>query len=298
MSPIIFLSFGIPGNLMIIYILLQKKFIDISSFRYLLVSSFVDIGTLVLAFANYNPQYFSYLHERIACKTFTYTISLVPQISAWIASLCSFDRLLTVKYSMTSQFRNKLVYQVIAISIIFAVLMVANVPYIMFYDIITWRNYSFCAVVTAEQSIIADVIYNTFLTIIPFFIMVITTWMILYHFMVQNKKLKNDKKYKKDVAFTKVIFAINLWFLVCNLPYAIVQLTADFARFQLTDYLRAVVLLCFSCTSFLTYSYPAFNFFVYFFSNRLFREHFYSLLKLKRNKRFSNSSTIHNKTKA
>ena len=107
-SPIIFLSFGIPGNLMIIYILLQKKFIDISSFRYLLVSSFVDIGTLVLAFANYNPQYFSYLHERIACKTFTYTISLVPQISAWIASLCSFDRLLTVKYSMTSQLRHSL----------------------------------------------------------------------------------------------------------------------------------------------------------------------------------------------
>jgi hypothetical protein len=96
-----------------------------------------------------------------------------------------------------------------------------------------------------------------------------------------NKKidLMKNKFSKKEINCMKVMLSMNCLFLVCNLPYCIQKLVFDaLSLFDITSDYRDLIT---GLTMFLVYIQNSCSFFVYLIFNKVFRNYFLSMIKLK-----------------
>ena len=273
-SSTVLTAFGIIGNTLVLYILSQKEMRKVSIFRYLIAASVFDIMNCLTLWPYNYPNFFLMNTYSLSCKLQFYIANTFFAAGPWFILLSSLDRLIIVYYPYSLKFRKMFKFQALEMGTLLTVLMIINLPFYFYTDIIDADNDTYCGYVeeTEFMSFYLD-LYAAFLDVlIPFLLMILSTGLICYRLMFKKTALpRNERKYKKDKQLVKVLITIDAFFLTCNLPYYIFVVTVDalsinyFGTF-LYDALDA-----------LTVVYNAFDFFVFFFSNTLFRDHVYSL---------------------
>jgi hypothetical protein len=110
---------GLVGNTLVFYILTRPKFLKQSIFRYFLVTTGNNSFVLLTMWFYCMPDLFLMNSNSLSCKLTQYFGYLFYQFCPWIIVLNSFDRYLSVHFPTKFEFRTKLKYQVLALSIIF-----------------------------------------------------------------------------------------------------------------------------------------------------------------------------------
>jgi hypothetical protein len=269
-----FTSTGLIGNSMVIFILSRPKFRKESLFRYLLIATIVDSIYLFTIWP------FSYHEElnttiEIMCKLGPYITRIIYQLSPWIMITSSLDRYIATKYPTEFMFRKEFKYQALAIIIILFSITFINIPYFYFFKIVRINsNETSCQFENFTTFFYMDLSDALISTIIPFLLMSLFN-LLTYKALLKSKKINlRRKKYYKESRFFKVILLMNIFFLTCNFPIFIYVETYDVLG--ISYFGRPV----FFYLTYLTFLYSSLNFFVYFFSNKLFRRYFSAIVCL------------------
>ena len=106
--------------------------------------------------------------------------------------------------------------------------------------------------------------------------MIINNSIIAYNILVRKRRLMGFRiELKKEIQFVKTVFAMDLWFLICYLPFSLFDLIESIFSLENETYWKFVhyitvllILIQISC-----------NIFVYLLFNKLFRKRFISIFK-------------------
>ena len=216
-SPSVLTTVGIAGNLLVIIILTQKKFRMVSLFRYLIVATCLDIINLLLMWPSNQYSIFKLNKISIWCKSYVYLTNLVCEFSLWINVVSSIDRLISFKYPKRFSFLKTFKYQFLILFILFLILLLLNIPFIVYLDVREIENYTYCTYDPLNMSIgfYLDIFNSLLTTLIPAFILILSASLI-GHDLIKNKKKLNSgrKNLKKELHFLKTMFAMNTFYLV------------------------------------------------------------------------------------
>ena len=117
-------------------------------------------------------------------------------------------------------------------------------------------------------------LFNAFqATFIPFLLMILITVLTARELFISRKKF-NKQKFRNEIKFIKVLLAMNFFFLVTNLPYSI--LNVYYYTIGISNFIDTFL---YDAFLFLNNIYYSCDFFVFFMSNRLFREYFFKLIR-------------------
>lgn len=260
---IIYSFFCLTGNPLVIYIMTRPYFLKISIFRFSATASFISILRLLGWIANAYRDYIGVNSSVFTCKVFYYVVYLPHDVASWIMVWTGIDRYLSVKYPKKFAFRNKTKFQVLIILIIISL-------NLFVFDFVS----NACQVVDFKLAIFSVIETGFLSTALPGFLMIIISCMI-YKRLIDNKK-KIGANQKKEITLFKTLISVYTLYLICYLPYYISYVIYCFlgTNFEST--------ITWQITQYLCAFYSAFDYFIYFFSNRIFREHSLKLFGLSR----------------
>ena len=282
-SAILFSAVGLIGNTLILFILARPEFRNVSMFRYSIVSAFNDMLVLTTMWL-YLPYVLDFNTYSINCKLIQYFGYLFYQFCPWIIVVSAIDRLLSVKYPTRFHFRTKIKFQATVLTSIFITLVFIDIPFYMYFDIQGSGNETYCGTTDSNAQFYNDILSSLISTIIPFVSMIFSTIVVGHHFLIKKKQFKkNRKRWQNEVQFLNILLAMNGFFLICNLPFCIQQLTFDGLEFNNQSYFYQYFVAY--LTSNFGYAYNAFSFFLYFSCNKRFRNSFLVMIGKKRKKK-------------
>jgi hypothetical protein len=274
-------TIGLIGNTLVFYILTRPKFRKISIFRYLIVLTGFDTFVLLTIWPYNLPDLFLMRNVALSCKLVQYMSYIAYQFCPWIIVISSIDRYMAVKYPSKYQFRNDLKYQASILSAVFIVLVFTDIPFYLYYDIFSSANQTFCGTVDVFTGFYIDLANLLISTILPFSLMILTTCLIARELYTQRLKLeKNKKRFNRELQFIKVMCAMDLFFLICNLPFCIQMIVYDVLAMH--DIFYFFWTFIYDLTDFLIFIHCTCSFFLYFLFNRRFRYYFYLMIGIRR----------------
>ena len=250
--------FGIIGNSVVFYIFSRYEFRKESFYRYILISNIFDTvnGLLIWPII-----YQDYLLKKIpiSCVLFYYIGYVTLTFSAWANVIASVDTYALIKFRKRFEFRQKLNFQLMIMLITFAISCLINLPH--YFQVV-------CRVSCSNSESYFHVAYLTIIEIIlPFTLMVIFTSLIFHELIASRKKVANQGNLKKRVRIFKIMFGINLLFLICHLPQSIVTIIYIS---KCTPYLEKIYFYF----TYLRFFYFYLDIFIYFIANKRFRKYF------------------------
>ena len=101
--------------------------------------------------------------------------------------------------------------------------------------------------------------------VIPFVVMFISSLLVTHHMFKQKQRLK-QKNFKKEKRFALVMISMNLFSFSTEFPYSVLTITYDslgLSYYGTNGY---------NCVNTISNCLPNFDFFVLYFSNKLFRK--------------------------
>lgn len=133
--PILFICVGTAGNSLSVYVVLRSKLRRNSTFIYLAFLSIIDLAVLYTfcvnfilhAWFNVDMQQVSL----IACKIYSFSIYFFPQLSAWILTAVSIDRVFALTGGVRKTRKIRQTYLILFV--IFLILFLLNVQF-LFYE--------------------------------------------------------------------------------------------------------------------------------------------------------------------
>ena len=221
-------------------------------------------------------------------------VDLFNNYTGWIIVLSLIDQFLSVRYSSKFQFRKKLKFQLLAILITFMALLCIDAPYIVYDDIYFYNNESKCITGNAYIDFYVSVTNTLTSAIIPFVLMIIFSGLI-GHFLIRHRKnLQIRRKTRKELRMVKLWFATSLFFLICTLPFYIQGLVHDLISFHDPNFFFSDYLFDFlySITWMFSHVPNSFEIFVCLSTNKVFRDYFFSIFILKKNRVTPTTVTI------
>ena len=277
MAVITITTTGLIGNLSVLYVLSHKQFIKELIFRYLFLVTVLDLINLLPIWLSIHGDYFQINKYSARCKWSSYIFNVIDSSIPWIVLLSSFERYLQVYYPNKLMFRNKLKYQILLIAILACCMLLINLPSYFYVDAIYFSNATLCSFISHSSfsTFGLDFYFSLYAVLVPCILMFVSTSLINRKLVQKNLPQISQKKFDKNKHLIRMLIGMDLFFLVCNLPPAIVSCTSDL--------LPAVHFssLTLNLVNHLTYVFHSCNFFVYFFCNNLFRKYFYSIFKKK-----------------
>ena len=265
--------FALVGNFLVVLILSRPEFIKVSMFRYLIAATIFDTITALISWPSVFPEPFQITANSLSCKLYIYIGYFIAQMSPWIIALSSVDRYLSIKYPKRLSFRNKFIFQILAIAIIFILILIINVPFYVLNNVVL--NETGCTLTTTNAKLYLDIFDTLITTVIPTFIMIFSTILTGYLIINQKAKVKISAiNLEKEMQLLKVLLAMDLLFLICNLPVYLVLVVNDVLGMETMSsyyyycFLYVLLNVFYSC-----------DFFVYFAFNKLFRRHFMSMIR-------------------
>ena len=274
-AAIVLTTIGLIGNSLVLYIITRPQFLKVALFRYLIVATIFDTINFLFIWPSDLPEAFYMNKYAIICKLYQYLSYMAYQFSIWIIVLSSVDRYLAVKFPTKFKIRNKFKYQAIAMVTIFVILLLIDIPYLMYYDIYGDSNETYCGYNPESISLgfYMDLLNSFISSIVPFIIIMLTTALIAHHLITKKLKLQqNRKNFEKELQFVKIIGAMDLFYLACTIPFCVLTVTYDALGINYFGRLE------FNIVNFLTYVYSSCEFFIYFSCNKLFRTYFLSMI--------------------
>ena len=265
---------GIIGNSLVFYILTRPAFIKVPMFRYFIVSNVIGISSLFILWMHEIPIWFNLSVPDVFCKIFLYTMYTAYNFHPWVGVLNSIDRLLALKYQNEFTLIHKFKFQALVVISILVVLMTVNVPFIFYAEV---ANITQCTVTNIQAGFYINLASLIISILIPFSIMISTTFLI-FHFMVTQKKKLNEnaQNFEREKGFIKSVLTMDVWFLICYTPLSVMC----FLQFTLNinNINPNLWQLLYQISYVMCIIEATFNFFVYFFCNKLFRSYFLSML--------------------
>ena len=97
-----------------------------------------------------------------------------------------------------------------------------DVPFYWYYDIYILTNQTMCTTSNPYNQFYLDLTNLLISTIIPFILMACCSSIIGHHLITNKMRLIcNRPNYNKEMQLVKIMFATNVFFLICNLPFCI-----------------------------------------------------------------------------
>ena len=282
-STTVLTAIGLVGNSLVVFILSRPEFLKVPMFRYLIAATIFDTINVLLSWPSVYPDAFQVNNLPISCKLYIYLFYIPFQASPWIIALSSVDRYLSIKYPKSLNFRNQFKYQLLAIIIILIGILLIDIPFYIYHDVLS--NETGCVPTEYKIEFYLDVLDALISTIIPFIIMILSTILTSCLIVSQKAKLQKDnsKKFQKEMQLIKVLLAMDIYFLICNLPYCILTIVDDVLAINYFGTFSFYILNA------LTYVFSSCDFIIYFSFNKLFRKHFLSMISYFRKDKFNSS---------
>ena len=209
------------------------------------------------------------------CNVMTYILHTLYDLYPWISAINSIDRVFSLKYPSKFKFFKKFKYQALTISIILAALLLINVPHYL-YDDSSNTTLSLCNINSPNIGFYLYLANLIISMVLPFVIMLFSTFFIFHHLMRQSQRVhENNVDYNREKDFIKSVLSMDLWFLICYSPICVVLLLQYTSLFNFSN--REVWKLIFDVFAFLSVAEISFNFFLYYFCNRVFKKYFHSM---------------------
>ena len=286
--PVI-VTIGTIANILAFIIFSRKRFentIFSTYFRFLLV---VDtIGLVYLALGKF--LYFQFeinirdFNESLCRLTLLLAYS-VPPISAYLVVAISIDRWFTITKPTILLFRRKQSFQVrVCVGIIVANLIYNGQLFFSYVGIDKNQVNSterICLVQSLNALQTMDLINST---IVPFAIMIISTILTVNSVFDSRKKIRQSRNQnnssnqnqirKRDTKFAITSIAINIIFLILNLPFA---LSTQIPNTLMPDYQSDIILVIFLLFTYLNHGMV---FFINISVNNIFLEEFKILFNI------------------
>ena len=266
---------AIIGNSFVFYILTRPKFLKEAIFRYFLCSVIVSTLELVLLWAYSLPKLLQWSFPKLFCQIFTYLSFFLYDLYSWVSAINSIDRVFSLKYGSKFKFLKKFKYQALGIASISAILSLTNIPHFIYDDL---SNITLCTIKDMQIGfyiILSNLILSA---ILPFLTMLFSTLLIIHHLITQKKILYHHKiiDYKREKNFIKSILIMDLWLLTSYFPLRLLVLLRHTSL--LNHISEDVYRLLFHIFGLMVIIEASCNFFVYYFSNKLFKNYFHSII--------------------
>ena len=261
---------GITGNTIVLLVFTRKMFRETSIFRFLIAITICDSLNLAFLWPINYADFFQLNSNLMECKFVMYFTSLVFTIDPWLILLCSLDRVLSAVHSSGFHLRKTLKFQLLEISVIIIIMIILNAPIFYFTKIIEFENTTSCGFDEKIPYIGFQLdSYIGFVSVlIPFILMLLSTFLI-WHTLMKKKKMGiiNPRNWKKDKQLVKIMIIVDLYYLICNIPYYAYVLYFDALN------INYYTLLGYNFVNDLSIAFNSFCFFVYFLSIKLFRSY-------------------------
>ena len=237
-SSAVLTTIGLIGNFIVIYILTWKNFLKEPFFRYFLVQEVLNIISLIIMWIWYLPLYLKWNTSSIFCKSIEYAGYVIYSIYPWISVINSVDRLLAFKYPTDFLFRKKFKYQASAVSFIFIISILSNVPTYLYFE---KRNSTICGISSNFTKLYIYSAYIIFVDIIPLILMMMST-VIIVRVLIRSKKRLNvsesrTRELNREKLFFKSVLIMDMWLFICFAPFHILDLVEAKLRIDTPNFL-------------------------------------------------------------
>lgn len=290
---------GLVGNVLSFRVYSNRKLKSNSVtiyFRAISVLNFLMILNVWVEFLTRTVEQFSPRDRfTIVCKLIYFNIYSMGPMTPWILVAISFDRFFNICFPKRFVFYKKRSFRqyVIAIVVGFNLGYYAFMPFeSSLEEVRTWDQSSNqtiqatrCVTYYNERTIFWMDIFNS--TLVPFTLMFILTLSAMCRVRNSRKRVDSSRTHassfiqrKRDKKFWKFSMALNLEFLLLNLPVVTYYLLSSYV--QIEQELNVVLIYLFST---IFYSFYAVDFYVQFVACEIFRHHFLLMFKLKSDKR-------------
>ena len=229
---VIFGSIGLILNTLGIVVYKRKAFADMSMSFYNIVIACVNNICILSYLWQAIPLYFNVnikLNSQAECMLVTYLQMVAGRLSAWIETLITVDRMVCIIFSNKFLFmKNRKVLSVV-IAALLAVSLAISSQYFQFELVRTPSNTTISpnvtvATITAtcsvDKAIILSINVLAIVTrvAVPFVIMIVSNIFLIYHL----KRVRRERWMKKEEAFARSVVALSVFFLLTNLPLAVI----------------------------------------------------------------------------
>ena len=279
--PASILILGLIGNSFGFKIFLNKKISQIGPinvYRFLFLNDILIVIQIIVSYLEM-VFYFNITNtSSLVCKLFFFLNYSLSALSSMFLVYISIERIFLLMHSTKYRklFKNKK-YQNMFIIFAYAYNFIYYIPTIVGLDIseLDFNETFSCTYITYNYQLIISYMDLFNRCILPFGLMIsISIVFITLIFksrrrVIQNGSLTENKKFYKDVKLSVSSILFNIYFLISNLPISIVLFIPDYYNFT----------FLYSLTFWLFYSGYAFNFYIFFFTNSVFRKQVYSHFK-------------------
>ena len=275
--PILFVVIGFIGNSIVFFILAKPKFLQETTFRYLMVVEIVDsiwiVGTLL-------PWISALLDQKkfcTSCKIFAYIAYFTASFYHWLYTLIAVDRLMSIKFSKRFVFRKKFIFQILALLVILIAASAANVPHFLFKYYSNGTNNS----LQLQNDLDAYYLYLESISatiLVPFIIRMLCLILILF-FLIKQKRRANGQQnqgFNREVQIMKNICAMDIWFLFCSIPANVNEFFQS--KFIMDNISYDFWPLFSSLIAIFPLIQASCNFFIYLSFNTRFRKEFFKMM--------------------
>ena len=259
---------GLIGNFLCILVFSRRRLSRISSNFFFKAVAVIDSFILLQEI-----RYFLLIQYDLdlklkgiwSCRIFSYITYVLVPISAWSMVYISLDRYMSMKFGQIYRLRNEIDIKWIIFGSIIFINMIGFIP-LLFYVTINYQE-KICYFRDETQKTVITCFNVSFSVIIPFFLMVISTILIV-RLMYRSKKnfITEIVRVQKDIRIAVVSTILNMIFLLFYLPVTII----DFFEFGTFTFMHTNL-------NNLVYINCAIKFFLHLITNKYFREEFIGL---------------------
>ena len=214
--------------------------------------------------------------SNLTCKIVIYMIYTTITVSIWIMVFILLDRFISIKFNQKFELQNKIKFKVLVLSTIYSINCCYYIPVFIDVKLIYNNDINTTLCFLDEYKGIIPVMDLIYSTLIPFFLMICLTSLLIFSIFRLKKRFasqmtKKEKSFlKKDFQFGFTSIFLNLIFLTTYLP-----ITINNAFFQ-----NNYSLILYTLDK-LVYLYSAIPIFIYFLTIKIFRLEFLEMIGTK-----------------
>lgn len=268
---------GLTGNGLVTYVLSRKKFLEISMFRYFLISVIFQTFRIFMFWPFDAPGLL--VATLFTCHLFEFLSIFLKHYVAYIEVIISVDRYISVIHPHSIHQRNKFKFQLTILTIFFIVLIPICAPHYYYYVLylVPAQNTTFnCNI----RDILAHkwlIFYELFFEVlVPFVVVFYTTSRVGFHLIKNRKNIKS----KKEIRLFKILLGMNLFFFFFMFQYLIYQLVNQIWIHQQLD-VQIELYIAGNISTFVVDLYCSITFFIHFVCNKKFRNYVKSFVGIK-----------------
>jgi hypothetical protein len=217
--------------------------------------------------------------SREGCKVYYFFNYSLNSLSPWCLVYISVEKYIAITYPHKRLLFKNIKNQILFFIILFLFIMLYSIYIPLNVDILNIDNSSnYCNFIDEKSYQIAEQMNFANFCLVPFLLMIIFSILLIRTIFKSRQRVtlndssRQQKRLRQDIKFTISLLSMNLLFIILNTPY---ELYVIFPYIFLADYSYDLV-------AYIYFSTFAINFYLFLFTNSLFRSEFISLFSFEK----------------